>query len=236
MEQDSHKSRICDLPTEDKPREKALKFGVAQLSPSELLALIFGSGLRGKSVIKLSQDILADVDGRLDILAQMSIAELSSKYAGIGVAKSTSLAAAIELGRRCQQAIELRDRTETRISSAANVFHLMRAKMETLSHEEFWILHLNRANKVTSMDCISIGGTAATLVDVKIIIKKAIDKLSSAIILVHNHPSGNLRPSDADNKLTDKIRRAAELLDIKVLDHVIIGHGDFYSYMNEGIM
>ena len=112
----------------------------------------------------------------------------------------------------------------------------MRTKLENLTHEQFWILHLSRASKVTSMDCISTGGTAATLVDVKIVIKSAIDKLSSSLILVHNHPSGNITPSSADKVLTSKIKSAAELLEIKVLDHIIVGQGNYFSFMDEGLM
>ena len=228
--------RICDLAEDDKPREKAQKHGITTLSDAELLAIIFGSGLRGKSVISLSQENLSDIHNRLDKLAKMTISELSSKYSGIGLAKATSLAASIELGRRCQRALESEGQKDPKIQSSKDVYNIMRTKLENLTHEQFWILHLSRASKVTSMDCISTGGTAATLVDVKIVIKSAIDKLSSSLILVHNHPSGNITPSSADKVLTSKIKSAAELLEIKVLDHIIVGQGNYFSFMDEGLM
>ena len=228
--------RICDLAEDDKPREKAQKYGITTLSDAELLAIIFGSGLKGKSVICLSQEILSDIGNRLDRLTKMTIPELSSKYTGIGLAKATSLAASIELGRRCQRAIEYEGQQDPKIQSSRDVFLLMRTKLENLTHEQFWVLHLSRAAKVTSMDCSSTGGTAATLVDVKIVIKSAIDKLSSSIILVHNHPSGNITPSNADKALTARIKASAELLEIKVLDHIIVGQGNYFSFMDEGLM
>ncbi len=228
--------RICDLSSDDKPREKAQKMGISTLTDTELLALIFGSGLRGKSVITLSQEILADINNRLDSLAKMTIAELSSKYSGIGLAKATSLAASIELGRRCQRAIQANGETMPKITSSKNVFELMREKLEFLSHEQFWVLHISRAGKVTSMDCISKGGTSMTVVDVKMVIKSALDKLTPSIILVHNHPSGTMSPSDNDNVLTKKITTAAKMFDIRVLDHVIVGQGHYYSYADEGLI
>lgn len=229
----SYSPRICDLASEDKPREKAQKNGIQALTNAELLALVFGSGLRGKSVITLSQEILANVDNKLDILAKMTINELSAKYSGIGPAKATSLAASIELGRRCQRALESTD-SKPKIKSSKDVYNIMRNNLEYLSHEQFWILHLSRANIVTSMDCISTGGTASTVVDVKMVMKSAIDKLSSALILVHNHPSGNMTPSNDDMTLTQKIIQAAKYMDIRVLDHIIIGQGKYYSFADEG--
>lgn len=229
----TYSPRICDLASEDKPREKAQKLGINALTNAELLALVFGSGLHGKSVIAMSQEILATIDNKLDILAKMTINELSTKYSGIGPAKATSLVASIELGRRCQRVLENND-TKTKIKSSKDVYDIMRNNLEYLSHEQFWILHLSRANIVTSMDCISTGGTASTVVDVKMVMKSAINKLSSALILVHNHPSGNMTPSTDDIALTQKIIQAAKYMDIRVLDHIIIGQGKYYSFADEG--
>lgn len=229
----TYSPRICDLASEDKPREKAQKLGINALTNAELLALVFGSGLHGKSVIAMSQEILATIDNKLDILAKMTINELSTKYSGIGPAKATSLVASIELGRRCQRALENND-TKTKIKSSKDVYDIMRNNLEYLSYEQFWILHLSRANIVTSMDCISTGGTASTVVDVKMVMKSAINKLSSALILVHNHPSGNMTPSTDDIALTQKIIQAAKYMDIRVLDHIIIGQGKYYSFADEG--
>lgn len=225
---------IKDLSPDDKPREKALANGIESLSATELLAIIFGSGLKGKSVIELSREILTDVDYRLDRLAQMSINALSSRYSGIGPAKAISLAASIELGRRCQRDLEARGRLDTQITGSESVYKLMRINLELLNNEEFWILYLNRGNRVMSKERISQGGVAGTVVDVKMIMKHAIDRLCSSLILVHNHPSGNLNPSGADDSITKKICNAATFFDISVLDHVIIGAGGFYSYRDEG--
>lgn len=231
MDQDITYFRMADLDDGDKPREKALETGISSLSNAELLAIIFGSGLPGKSVITLSQEILRDNDFRLSRLSRMSVHELSAKYQGIGPAKAVSLAAAFELGTRCVQDFQV---TDARISGGDSVYALMRQTLERSEYEQFWVLHLNRANRLVCRECISRGGTASTVVDVKLLMKRAVDRLSSALILVHNHPSGNLRPSTDDDRLTDRIKKAAEILDIRVLDHVIIGPGGYYSYHDEG--
>lgn len=225
---------IKDLSPDDKPREKAQTNGIESLSATELLAIIFGSGLKGKSVIELSREILNDVDYRLDRLAQMSIEALSSRYSGIGPAKAVSLAASIELGRRCQRDLEARGRLDPMITGSESVYNLMRTSLELLANEEFWVLYLNRGNRVMSKERISQGGISGTVVDVKLIMKHAIDRLCSSLILVHNHPSGNLNPSNADDSITKKICTAATYFDISVLDHVIISAGGFYSYRDEG--
>ncbi|MDE5607934.1 MAG: DNA repair protein RadC [Muribaculaceae bacterium] len=223
--------KVADLDDGDKPREKALSSGVGALSNAELMAIILGSGMPGKSVISLSQEILRDAEGRLSRVARLSMAEMMKKYRGVGPAKAVSLAAAFELGVRCADDMAVCD---TAIASGADVFKLMRGKLQRLNSEEFWVIHLSRANRVISQDCISRGGTAATVVDIKLVLKSAIDRLSSAIILVHNHPSGNLHPSSQDDNLTARIKKGAELLEIRVLDHIIISPEGYYSYNDEG--
>ena len=225
---------IRDLAEDDKPREKALKNGIDTLSDSELLAIIFSTGLKGMSVIELSQNILKGVDNRIDRLAQLSIHEMTRKYKGVGLAKATTLSAAIELGRRCQRALQDRIDKDAPIKGSDCVYHLMRHDLELLDYEEFWILHLSRSNRVIFRECISKGGVAGTIVDVKLLMKKALEKLSSGLILVHNHPSGNCFPSGPDDAVTKKIVQAAELLDIKVLDHLIITPSGYYSYRDQG--
>lgn len=234
MTMEKRNTMIRDLAEDDKPREKALTKGIDSLSDTELLAIIFGSGLRGKSVIEMSREILADQDYRLDFLAKKTIAELSSKYSGIGIAKATSLAASIELGRRCQRAIQENGEKDPTITQSEHIFNFIRDKVELLTHEEFYVLHISRAGKIVSTECISKGGTSSTLVDVKMVLKSAVDRLSTNIILVHNHPSGAIRPSGQDDALTHKIVEAAKLLDITVLDHIIVGHGKYFSYADEG--
>lgn len=222
---------VADLDESDKPREKAMAQGIAALTNAELMAIIFGSGMPGKSVITLSQEILRDADGRLSRVARMTIAELMKKYRGVGPAKAVSLAAAFELGTRCAEDLAVVDRT---IAGGHDVYDVMRGKLQLLNTEEFWVMHLSRANRVITCDRISRGGTAATVVEPKLVLKSAVDRLSSSIILVHNHPSGNLRPSPQDDALTSKIKKGAEILEIRVLDHVIISPNGYYSYCDEG--
>lgn len=223
--------RIADLSNDDKPREKALKHGIRALSNAELIAIIFGGGVPGKSVIDLSKEILNSCNNSLSALAGMSMAEVSKKYHGVGPAKSVALAAAFELGFRCR---DERPEKERVIRSSSDAYDIMRGQLEHLSYEEFWIMILSRSNRVKYTECISSGGTAATLVDIKLMMKIATDKLASALILVHNHPSGNLRPSIEDDRLTKRIKDAAELLDMKVLDHLIITPESYFSYSDEG--
>lgn len=223
--------RVADLDVADKPREKALQHGISSLSNAELLAIVFGSGLPGCSVVDLSRDILRDNDNRLSRLARMSMHEVVKKYKGIGEAKAISLAAAFELGARC--ALDMKQ-IDSQVKGSDTVYQLLRGRMELLNYEEFRVVHLNRANRIIFDEAVSRGGTASTLVDVKLVMKSAIDKLSSSLIFVHNHPSGNLNPSPADDKLTKQLQRAAELLDIRVLDHIIITSQGYYSYNDNG--
>lgn len=224
-------TRVADLDVADKPREKALRQGIGALSNSELLAIVFGSGLPGRSVVDLSRDILRDNDNRLSRLARMSMHEVVKKYKGIGEAKAISLAAAFELGARC--ALDMKQ-LDPQVRGSETVYERMRGQMELLNYEEFRVVHLSRANRIIFEETVSRGGTASTLVDVKLVMKSAVDKLSSGLIFVHNHPSGNLNPSPADDKLTRQLKSAAELLDIRVLDHIIITPHGYYSYNDNG--
>lgn len=226
-------TRIVDLDESDKPREKAIAKGVASLSNAELLAIVLGSGMPGKSVITLSREILRDNSQRLSRVAKLSIAELSKKYNGIGPAKAVSLAAAFELGTRCQKDLAV---TDPQISGSKSVYDLMRQQLERLPYEEFHVLHLSRANRVIFDDCISRGGTSATVVDLKLVMKHAIDNLADALIFVHNHPSGSLVPSAEDDRLTRRLKEAASFFDIRVLDHIIVSAQGFYSYQDNGRM
>lgn len=223
--------RVADLDADDKPREKALHNGIQSLSKAELMAIILGSGVVGRSVIALSQDILRDNDNNLHRLSRMSIDELCTRYKGIGPAKAIALMAAVELGTR---SVEDGMKLPEQIKGGKDVYDLMRQKLAPLNYEEFWVLHLSRSNRVIARECISRGGTAGTVVDIKLIMKSAINKLASSLILVHNHPSGNLRPSGDDDNLTRRIRAAAAALDMRVLDHIIITSTGYFSYNDEG--
>ena len=225
-------TRILDMSRDDMPREKALAHGIRALSDAELLAIIFGGGLPGVSVIDMARGILRDCDNRVDLLARLSMNELMSKYKGVGPAKAVSLAAAFELGRRNrEQAVT---HVDPQIKSSADAVALMSPMLEALEYEEFWVLMLSRANRVMYKRCISQGGTAATVVDVKLLLKRAIDCLAEGIILVHNHPSGNAKPSGEDDNLTRRIKDGAKILGINVLDHIIIARNKSYSYADEG--
>ncbi len=226
-EPESRFGRISDLDDSDKPREKAIAQGIRSLSNAELLAIVFGSGIPGKSVIQLSQEILGSCNNRLSRLSRMSIHEVVNKYNGIGPAKAISLAAAFELGCRCRDE-EVTD--DPMIRQSSDVYNIMRNRLERLNYEEFWILMLSRSNRVISEERLSQGGTASTVVDIKLLLKSVIDKLASGIILVHNHPSGNCNPSNEDDRLTHRIKEAATLLDIKLFDHIIITPNSYYSY------
>lgn len=224
--------KIQDLGNDEKPREKALSLGIRALTDSELLAIIFGGGLPGMSVVDMSRKILHDCDNRIDNLARLSMNELMSKYKGVGQAKAVSLAAAFELGRRNRE--QAMCNTMPVIKSSRDVVTLMGPMLEQLDYEEFWVLMLNRSNRVKYKRCVSQGGTASTVVDVKLLLKRAIDCLAESIVLVHNHPSGNNRPSVEDDNLTRRIKEGAAYLGIKVLDHVIIARSESYSYNDEG--
>ncbi len=214
-------TRILDLSKDDMPREKALAHGIRALSDAELMAIIFGGGLPGMSVVDMARGILRDCDNRLDMLARLSMNELMSKYKGVGPAKAVSLAAAI-------------GREDPQIRSSRDAVALMSPLLEGLEYEEFWVLMLSRSNRVTYKRCISQGGTASTVVDVKLLLKRAIDCLAEGIILVHNHPSGNASPSGEDDRLTARIKDGAKILGINVLDHIIIARSKSYSYADEG--
>ena len=223
--------RIADLDEGDKPREKALSQGIRSLSNAELLAIIFGSGLPGKSVISMSQEILASCDNRLSRLSRLSIHEMKKKFKGVGTAKAISLAAAFELGLRTRDEDAALD---PQIKCSTDIYNIMRIKLERLEYEEFWILYLSRSNRIIYEECMSKGGVSGTITDIRLILKRALELLASGIILVHNHPSGNLRPSPDDDRITTKTKEAAKLLDINVLDHLIITPTSYFSYNDNG--
>lgn len=226
------KLSIKDLSDDDKPREKLLLKGRNSLSDAELLAILIGSGSREESAIALCQRILNGTQNNLNQLAKLSVKELMT-YKGIGEAKAISIVAALELGRRRKSSEGIEQRA---IQSSEQAYEEFRAVLEDLPHEEFWVLLLNRANKVISKQLVGRGGISSTSADVRIILKLALDHLASGIILGHNHPSGNLKPSQADKLLTNKVKEAAQLIDIQVLDHLIIGNNAYLSFMDEGVM
>lgn len=215
---------------EDRPREKLLTLGARHLSDAELLAILIGSGSRGESAVDLCHRILDRSNGHLRLLGKLGVHDLM-KFKGVGEAKAITLVAALELGRRRmpEHLPKLRP-----VMSSQDAYHQLAPRLSDLIHEEFWILFLNQANKVIGSEQISRGTISGTVVDVRLIMKQAIDRLATAIILAHNHPSGQLRPSEADRTLTRKLVRAGEILDVKVLDHLIISEEGYYSFADEG--
>jgi len=224
---------IKDWSDDDKPREKLRLKGKNALSNAELLAILLGSGSRSKSAVDLAKDILRSVDNNLTELGKVSIDELIKKFNGVGEAKAVTIVAATELGRRRQMSA-IKDRPEVR--GSLDAYNVIAPMLADLHHEEFWILMLNRGNQVLKRVQVSLGGVSGTVVDAKIIFKKALEIPASAIILCHNHPSGNLRPSMPDIEITKKIKAGAELIDIKVLDHLIISERGYFSFADEGMM
>ncbi|MBQ8424036.1 MAG: DNA repair protein RadC [Coprobacter sp.] len=227
------KLSITDLPLEDRPREKLMLKGARALSSAELIAILIGSGNRHETAVELSQRILNRADNSLNTLGKFSVKELIADFDGVGEAKAVSIIAALELGRRrkSEEAAVL-----PRITSSREAYNLMYEKLTDLPQEEFWVVMLNAANRVIDMQQVSRGGITATLVDVKLLLKPVILQQASAIMLFHNHPSGNLQPSRADNELTQKIKSAAALFDIRVLDHIIVADTAYYSYSDEGAL
>jgi DNA repair protein RadC len=224
---------IKEWSIDDRPREKMLAKGRQSLTDSELLAIILGSGSIGESAVDLSKRILRDHNNNLHELGKITIKDLVKKYKGVGEAKAINIIAALELGRRRQDTDPLQRST---IKSSKDAFNILYPLVADLPHEEFWILLCNRANKVIHSLSIGRGGVASVVVDVKIILKSALEHLASSIVLCHNHPSGNLKPSNEDIKITKRLQEAGALLDITVIDHLIIGDMHYYSFADEGIL
>lgn len=217
---------------EDRPREKMLLKGKNALSDAELLAILIGSGTVGQSAVELAQRILASVENNLHDLGKRSLAELQ-RFKGIGEAKAITIAAALELGRRRQMS-DLRERP--RVGESRDAFNAVAPLLTDLHHEEFWLLLLNKANEVFARERLSTGGSAGTVVDVKLLFKTALDARAAAAIAIHNHPSGNLQPSQADIELTRRLRQAGTLLDLPLLDHLIVSERGYFSFADEGIL
>lgn len=215
---------------DDRPREKLYLKGKSSVSDSELLAILIGMGTKEKSALDLAKDILLDNENSLEKLSKLTIKELM-KYKGIGQAKAIAISAALELGNRKQS--EPRHEIKS-IKTSYDSFQLLKPYFLGLRQEEFYIILLNKALKPLKIERISIGKTDATLVDIKIIAKLALNYLANTIVVSHNHPSGNLKPSITDNQLTEKVKLALDLLDIQLLDHIIVAEDNYYSYADEG--
>lgn len=223
---------IKDWSPEDRPREKLLLRGTHALTDAELIAILLGSGTAKLSAVELAKFLMASIDNNLNQLARLSTKDLM-KIKGIGEAKAISIIAAIELGRRRRDA-EPEDRLK--VSGSIDIYNLMKGYFSDLPHEEFWVILLNRANRIIRKQQISSGGVSGTVADPKIIFKAALEELSSGIILAHNHPSGNITASQQDIDLTKKLKDAGKLLEIQVLDHLIFAGSKYYSFADEGLL
>jgi DNA repair protein RadC len=224
--------KITEWAVEDRPREKLIQKGTSSLSDAELLAILINSGTKDKSAVDLGRELLGIVNNNLNSLGRLTIADIT-KLHGIGPARAVTIAAALELGRR-RKLSEVPEVTQIKCSK--DVADIFQPILSDLVHEEFWVLFLNRSNKVIGRMKLSQGGISGTVTDVRIVMKKAIEYLASGIIVCHNHPSGNLNPSESDTKITQKIKEAGSLMDIQLLDHLIISDKDYYSFADNGMI
>lgn len=235
MEQNTPKSKsdgfaITNWAEEDRPREKLMARGAAVLSNSELLAILIGSGTPKESAVALMQHILKDCNNNLNTLGKMSLHELM-QYKGIGEAKAITIIAACELGKR-RQATNAAERPD--MGSAQAVYDYMHPKMQDLDTEEAWVLLMNQRFRLIKAVRLSHGGLSETAVDVRVILREALLCNATVLTLVHNHPSGNARPSGDDDRITHKLKQAAEVMRIYMVDHIIMTDGKYYSYAEEG--
>ena len=224
--------KIKDLFRDERPRERLLKNGAGSLSNVELLAILLRTGTRKMNAVELARKLLEDSEGKVGGIASMSIDKLL-KLNGVGPAKAAALAASFELGRRC--ALESTGGRRKAISSPATVYRLMIPHMKTLDHEECWVLYLNRSNHLIGKEMMSSGGLESTIMDCKSIVRRALEKKASGLILVHNHPSGSPLPGVADIRQTQSLKAALMTCDISLLDHVVIAESSYYSFADEEV-
>jgi DNA repair protein RadC len=217
---------------EDRPREKLLLKGTSALTDAELIAILIGTGTTSLSAVDLAKNLLQHSNNSLDDLARFTVKDLM-KIKGIGEAKAITIISALELGRRRK---EINTTERPKINGSKDAYELVKGDLMDLPHEEFWVIMLNRANRLLKKHQISLGGVHGTVADPKIIFKTALESLASGIIVAHNHPSGNLTPSQQDIDLTKKLKEAGKLLEIQLLDHLIIAGKNYYSFADEGLM
>ncbi len=232
MSNKTKSNSIKNWSEDDQPREKLIVQGRSVLSNAELIAILIGSGSKKQSAVELAKSILSFSDNNLTQLGKLSLTDLQ-KFNGIGSAKAVTIAAALELGRR------RKNESPTKIisiTSSKKAYEAMVANLQDLDHEEFWIALLNQANHITKTIQISKGGVTSVTVDKKLICKHAIDHLASSIILYHNHPTGNLNASKQDIKITEAIKEAANIIDVQLLDHIIVGNNNYFSFKDEGLL
>ena len=226
------KTSIKNWAEDDRPREKMARHGAEILSNAELIAIIINNGNKEKSAVELAKDILKLGADNLDELGKLSLTDFQ-KIKGIGIAKAISISAALELGRRRSGGSLLQ---RTKVSNSKEIANYLRTILKDNNHEVFAVLFLNQANKIKNFKIMSKGGITGTVADPRIILKQALDEGATSLVLSHNHPSGNLTPSRADQELTNKIKQAASYFDIKILDHIIVSDEGHYSFADEGLL
>ena len=231
METDDKRLTIRDWAEDDRPREKMLLKGPHTLSDAELLAILIGSGSKTETGVELSRRILHDCQDNLNELARLSIPDLCKRFKGIGPVKAISIMAAMELGKRRRMSENLERK---KISSSQHLFELFEPLLSDLPHEEFWVALLNSANKVLETKRLTQGGLRQTVVDIPMLLKMALDKSSSVLVVAHNHPSGQNRPSHEDEIITKRIKTGCEAVGITLLDHIIVAQNNYYSFSDEG--
>ena len=227
-----HKYSIKEWAKDDQPREKLLLKGAENLSNSELLALLIHNGTRDKTAVDLAKDVLKIGKDSLNELGKVTVKELM-KVKGIGEAKAITIAAAMELGRRRQGSASLE---RAIVATSHDIAEYLQSALKDHRHEVFAVIFLNRANRIKHFEIVSEGGITGTVADPRIILRKALNEDAVSIVLCHNHPSGSLKPSRADEELTTKIKEAAKYFDIRVLDHIIVSENGYYSFADEGIL
>ncbi len=233
MEGPQHKHlTIKSWAEDDRPREKLINKGRQALSDAELLGILLASGNKNETAVQLAQRILNSHQNSINQLAKLQLNDLK-KFKGVGEAKAVTIAAALEIGRRRNDETVYE---KPKITSSQQAYTILKSKLSDLPHEEFWVMFMTRSNSVIKTECISRGGISGTVVDVRLILKPAIECLASSIILSHNHPSGNLKPSNEDIFLTKKVKEAAMLMDISLQDHIIIGDQSYLSFADEGLL
>ena len=233
MQTDDKRLTIREWAEDDRPREKMLRKGPQSLSDAELLAILIGSGNRDESAVELSRRIMHECQDNINELAQLSIADLCKRFKGIGEAKAITIKAALEIGKR-RKTGEVLERKK--ITTSADLFDLFGSQLVDLPHEEFWIGLLNGANKVIEIKRLTQGGSRQTVVDIPMLLKMALEKSAQAVVVAHNHPSGQNRPSHEDEVITRRIKTGCEAIGITLLDHIIIAKGQYYSFADEGKM
>ena len=223
---------ISSWAEDDKPRDKMLSKGVTSLSTNELLAILLRSGSGGESALDLSRRILADANNDLNMLARLSVSDFMNRYKGVGVAKAASIIAAIELGRR--RALSAA-REEPTLTTSRDLYDYLQPLIGDLDHEEFWVVALSSACRIKSCDRVFSGGLESTIIDIRMVFRKVLEAKACSIVIAHNHPSGNDRPSAQDITLTRKVREAGQVLDITLLDHIIVCSDRYYSFADNGM-